>query len=153
MSSTAPPMIPHCPQDSVPESVQLIQPFQISLLPNLSSLSFHHLSSQFILNPTELTVVSKSITFPSPHAVLAVFDHHHPPTPHHHPLTPTQLSDAHLFITFSEKAFPDPQCWSYLCSHGALCIGILSPALACPLGTAFCLFNFLQTVSSLRVGQ
>lgn len=99
VSSTAPPMIPHCPQDSAPESVQLTQPFQISLLPNLSSLSFHHLSSQFILNPTELTGVSKSITFPSPHAVLAVFDTHTPL----YPLTPIQLSDAHLFITFSEK--------------------------------------------------
>lgn len=72
--STAPPMILHCPQDSAPESVQLTQPFQISLLPNLSSLSFHHLSSQLILNPTELTGVSKSIALPSPHAVLAVFD-------------------------------------------------------------------------------
>ena len=42
--------------------VQLAEPFQISLLPNCSSLSFHRSSSRSMLNPTELTALSKLIT-------------------------------------------------------------------------------------------
>ena len=72
--------------------VQLTQPFQISLLPNFSSLGFHRSSSRSMLNPTELTALSKLITL----FLLSPL----PPSPL---ITPIWLTDAHLFVTSSEK--------------------------------------------------
>lgn len=61
--------------------VQFMQPFQILLLTNLSSLSFHRSSSRSMLNPTELTALSKSIALFLPSCCSYCLQHLSLPSP------------------------------------------------------------------------